>query len=236
MAHRPRFRPEAETIEIERNIIERSLMRTKSYFKSNRKRVVNALIGLLAVVVVCIALIFIVDRITTRDQKRFDEIMYDYTRYNMSGDKEKLKLTVRNLKDFTDSTYFGFPHNMAFYVMGNAYYDLKEYKNAEKYLRKYSNWDSSSVLSSMALIKAAVACENMNDLKGALAIYRKLEDDYSGSVIADQIFFNYGRLCARMSDIQNSRKHFNRVITSFPDSPFSNLARQRLFMLGASTR
>jgi tetratricopeptide (TPR) repeat protein len=232
MARRQRFRPEAETIEIERNVIERFLMHAKSYFKNNRKAVVNSLIGLLALIVISIALIFVVDRITTRDQKRFDEIMYEYTRYSMIGDKEKLQLVVRELIKFVDSTYFGFPHNMAYYVMGNTQYDLKDYKNAEKNLRKYAEWDSSSVLSSLALIKAAVACEDMNDLKGALGIYRKLEDNYSGSVIADQIFFNYARLCGKMKDAQSSRKYYNKVITSFPDSPFASMARKRLFTLG----
>jgi tetratricopeptide (TPR) repeat protein len=233
MARKQRYRPETERIEIERNVIERYLMLAKSYIKNNRKMVINSFLGLIILIVISVTLILVVDWVITRDQKRFDEIMNNYAKYTMTGEKENMQLVIRDLQSFVDSSYFGFPHAMGYYVLGNIYYDRKDYKNSDKYLRLYADKESSSILSSLALLKAAIACEELNDLKGALGIYKRLETDYAGSVIADQIYFNYARLFGKMNDIYNSRMYYDKVITLFPDSQFANLARKRLFMIQA---
>jgi tetratricopeptide (TPR) repeat protein len=232
MARKKRFRPDVETIEIERNIVERLLMQAKAYVKSNRKVVAGVLIGLLVVIVIVTGLLFALDMVTTRNQRRFEKIMNDYVKYSPAGEKEKMKSVIRELEEFIDSTYFGFTHDMGYYMLGNIYYEEKDYKKAEQYYRKFSQKASPSIFIPLALLKAAIACEEMNDLKCALEIYKKLENDYSDSVVADQIFYNYARLCGKMNDIFNSKKYYNKVIKSFPDSSYVNQSRKRLFMLG----
>ena len=232
MPRKQRPRPVFERIDIERNVIERFLMQVKSYVKQNRKLVITSLLGLLAFIIIVIAAVVAVNMIIERDQKRFEKIMNDYAMYSMMGQKDKLPGIKSDLIKFVDSSYFGFPHTMAYYVLGNSYYDDKDYKKADEYLRIYARKDSSSIFAPLALIKAAVAREEMNDLKGALELYRELEDKYAASVIADQIFFNYARVYGKKNDLFNSKKYYTRVITLFPDSSFANLARKRLFMLG----
>ncbi|OHD69891.1 MAG: hypothetical protein A2W19_09205 [Spirochaetes bacterium RBG_16_49_21] len=233
MARKRRQRPESDRIEIERNIIERSLMQAKSFVRNNRKLVLNSFLGLLVLAVVIIAALFIIDTIENRDQKRFEKIMREYAEYSSTGNRENMKRVVRDLEQFIDTSYFGFPHAMGYYVLGNIYFDEKDYKKARQLLRRYADRHASSLLAAIALLKAAIACEEMNDLKSALGIYRRLEDDYADSVIADQIYFNFARVSGKTNDMVNARRYYNKIVSSFPDSSFAAAARARLFMLGA---
>jgi tetratricopeptide (TPR) repeat protein len=235
MPRKPRVRPEREVrkIEIERNVIEQFLMDVKDVVKKNRKLIVYAVIGLLTVMVIIIAAVVAADIVSTRDERRFEQIMDDYARYSAAGDGEKIKTTIADLKKFIDSTYFGFAHTMASYVLGNAYFNQKEYLEAKKYLVRFADKEPGSNLAPMALMKAAIALEEANDLKSALELYRRLENKYSESIIADQIFFNTAGLYGKMKDVLNSRRYYNKVISGFPESAFVMQAKKRLFMLGS---
>lgn len=235
MARKPRIRPERDSkkIEIERNVIEQFLMNAKEFVQKKRIVVVYSFFGLLGALVVIIAVIIAVDTVDTRNDKQFEKIMDDYTKYSSVGDNERIKGVARELKNFVDSTYFGFSHTMGYYALGNIQYNLKEYREAEKNLLKYASKDPKSNLAPLALLKAAIALEEANDLKGAQEIYKRLEDGYSDSIIADQIFYNAARVYGKMKDLVNSRSYYNKVIASFPDSAFAQQARKRLFMLGA---
>lgn len=235
MPRKPRVRPERETkkIEIERNVIEQFLMNVKDLVRKNRKWVVIACVALLAVMAIIIAAVVAADYVTTRDELRFEKIMDNYGRYSMSGNSEKTMATIAELKKFIDSTYFGFAHTMAFYALGNLYYTQKEYLEAKKNLLRYADKEPGSSLAPLALLKAAIALEEAKDLKGALELYKRLENKYGESIIADQIFFNTARLYGKMNDVLNSRRYYNRVISSFPESAFTGQAKKRLFTLGS---
>jgi tetratricopeptide (TPR) repeat protein len=234
MPRKPRVRPEREVkkIEIERNVIEQFLMDIKNLAKKNRKLVVYAIVGLLVFTVIIIAAAVAADFVTTRDEGRFEKIMDEYARYSALGDSGKAKTTIADLKKFIDSTYFGFPHAMAFYALGNLYYNQKEYLEAKKYLVRFAEKEPGSHLAPMALMKGAIALEEAKDLKGALELYQRLENKYAESIMADQIFFNMARLYGKMNDVLNSRKYYNRVISGFPESAFVVQAKKRLFTLG----
>jgi tetratricopeptide (TPR) repeat protein len=233
VAHGRRHRTAIDRIEIERNVIEQFLMQSKTFIRNNRKLVLKILLGIFVLIIVIVASLFVVDGIENRDQKRFDLIMREYVTYSSTGDRDKMKKVVLDLEDFIQNSYFGFTHRMGYYVLGNIYFDQKEYTKAEPLLRIYAEKDTSTIFAPISLLKAAIACEEMTDLKGAIGIYRKLDDDYAGSVIADQIYYNYARVLAEMNDIVNARRYYNKVISSFPESSFAGLARARLFMLGA---
>ena len=208
-------------------------MQAKTFVTDNKKLVRYTMLGLFAAIVLTIAAIVAVELVLARDRKRFEKIIDDYAKYSVMGDTERSRAAVNDLKKFIDATYFGFPHNMAFFVLGNIYYSEKNYKEADYNLVRFAGKESSTIFAPQALIKAALAREEAGDLKGARELYRRLEEKYGDTVLADQIFFNYGRLCWKMKDVFNSRRYYNKVITAFPDSSFAILARKRLFMLGA---
>ncbi|HOT44941.1 MAG TPA: tetratricopeptide repeat protein [Spirochaetota bacterium] len=235
MARKPRVRPERETkqIEIERNVIEQYLMDAKEFVREKRSLVIYSFLGLLVACVLVIAAVVIVDYVNTKNEKRFEKIMNDYAKYSSAGDAEKVKGVARDLRDFTDSTYFGFPHSAGYYALGNILFGQKEYREAHKYLVRYADKAPKTTLAPLALLKAAIALEEANDLKGALEVYKRLEDKYGDSIIADQIFYNAARVYAKNKDLVNSRNYYNKVIASFPESAFAEQAKKRLFLMGA---
>jgi hypothetical protein len=170
MARNKRSRPEYQTskIEIERNVIERFLMGTKDLIKNNRKLVLYVFAGVLCVFVTVIAAAVVVDMVNTKNQKRFEKIMDDYKIYLTQKDMEKtqanpankvddkddekdkenkkvdVKTLISDLKKFEESTYFGFPHSLSNYVLGNIYYKQKDYKEARMYLLKFADQEPKS--------------------------------------------------------------------------------------------
>ncbi len=235
MARKPRNRPERETkeIEIERNVIERFLMDAKELIQKKRVLVLYAFLGVLGACIIVIAAVVIVDHVNTNNEKQFEKIMDDYAKYSSVGDVERVKGVVKDLRGFVDSTYFGFAHTTGYYALGNILFSLKEYREAHKNLVRYVDKAPKTTLAPLALLKAAIALEEANDLKGALELYKRLEDRYTDSIIADQIFFNAARVHAKNKDLVNSRNYYNKVISSFPESVFAQQAKKRLFLMGA---
>lgn len=236
MARKTRNRPEREVrkIEIERNVIEQFLMDAKDYLKDKKRLALYSLVGLAAVLVIIIAAVVAVDNVNTRNNLRFEKIMDDYAKYMEAGDSEKTKGLTGELRKFIDDTWFGFAHTMAYYALGNLYYDQKEYSEASKCLLHYADKKPKTALAPLALLKAAIALEEAKDLKGAMDIYKRLEEKYASGMIADQIFFNQARVYGKMKDIVNARASYNRVISSFPESAYAQMAKKRLFLLGGN--
>jgi len=234
MARKPRRRPEREVrkIEIERNVIEQFLMDAKDFLKDNRKAALYSMVAFLGAIVIVIGAVIAVDIVSTRNNLRFEKIIEEYEKYSAAGDTEKIKGLTAELKTFVDDTWFGFAHTMGYYLLGNMYYVQKEYGEAGACLVRYADKQPKSSLAPLALLKAGIALEEAGDLKGSVEIYRRLADRYSESIVADQIFFNQGRIYRKMNDIVNARASYNRVISSFPESVYAQMAKKRLFMLG----
>lgn len=219
-------------IKIERNVIERFLMYLKNFVRDNRKTVFSLFIGIMVAAVLLISGLIYFDKTSLSDQVKFEKIMTDYREYSTNNKKININKIINDLKGLADSTYFGFVHEMSFYVIGNIYFSEKQYKNAIEYLLKYVDIAPSSMFSAIALQKAAIAAEEINDLTAALKIYKQLEKDYSGSIIAEQIYFNLGRIYSKKNDILSSKRSYRRVISSFPNSLFAEKAKKRLFLIG----
>jgi tetratricopeptide (TPR) repeat protein len=236
MARRPRQRQtqEVKTIEIKRNVIEQFLMDAKDFMKNNRKLALYSFASLFGAAVIALAAIIAVDHINTVNEQRFDEIMDRLAKIKGPAEETGMNAVIADLKKHVDSTYFGFSHNAAYYVLGNIYYDRKNWLEAKQYLLTYADRDGKNILAPIALLKAALALEEAKDLKGAIGVYRRLEDGYADSAMADQIFYNYARACALNGDMVNARLYYNKVISAFPDSGYAQQAKKRLFMIGAN--
>lgn len=235
MARRPRQRLAQETrsIEIKRNVIEQFLMDAKDYIKKNKKLAKYSIIGLCAAVVIAIAIPVVIQIVNTGNEKRFEEIIGRLAKIKGPAEKDKMDVVIADLAKFIDSTYFGFSHNTAYYVLGNIYYDRGSWKESQKYLVRFADSEKKNALAPIALLKAALALEQAKDLKGAIGIYKRLEGTYSDSAVADQIYYNYARACAMNNDLDGSRQYYNKVIAAYPESAFAPLAKKRLFLLGA---
>lgn len=230
---RQRQGQDTKSIEIKRNVIEQSLMDAKELIKKNRKVAIYSLIGLSCAVVIAIAIPVVMQIVNTGNEKRFEEIVDRLAKIKGPAEQDRMNAVIADLKKFIDTTYFGFSHNAAHYVLGNIYYDRRNWAESKRYLLRFADKEKKNVLAPIALLKAALALEEANDLKGAIELYKRLEEKYADSAIADQIYYNYARACALNRDPDGSRQYYNKVISAYPESAYAQMAKKRLFLLGS---
>jgi len=223
-------------IEIERNVVEQSLMTAKDLFKSNRKAVLISFAGALVLVIIIIAGFVVYDNVSESNRAAFEKIMEDHKKFSEEKNSEKIMETSGRLKQFIDSTSLGFAHEMAYYSLGNILYSEKKFWESREYLLKFADRTSSEMFKVLAMLKAAYASEETGDLDEAVRLYLVLEKDYVNSIVEDQVYYNLGRIYEMKGDVINSRKYYNRLITTFPQSLLSAKAKERLFLISKSAR
>jgi TolA-binding protein len=239
-------------IEIERNLIEQMLLKTRDFLMVNRKIVLYSFIAVLFISAGVIAAVVFVGNINEKNLKEFEKITESYREYTTEEEKlesqdpktavkdeaaekahkEKIKGIISDLKKFIDSSSFGYAHNMAYYVLGNIYFSEKMYKEAHAALEEYADSSSSSPFGSLALLKAGIAADESGDAKGAIAIFEELEKKHSDSAVADQIFYQMGVMYQKKGDMFKAKEYYNKVVSGYPMSPFLQKAKKRLFLLG----
>jgi len=230
-----RKKPRRE-IEIERNVIEKSLMDIKDFVRDNRKTFLYSSVAFLALVVILIGAFVYVDTVNSRNRAAFDIIVEKYDLYSERGDLEQIGPLVKDLKEFVDSTSFGFSHRMARYMLGSLYFDSGEYGEALACLTKFSRRAPSPFFASLSLVKAAVCAEELGDYDKALELYAVIEEDFSDSMVVDQALYNKARIYSLKGDYANSGKYYNRVVTSFPQSPYASRSRKKIMLMGSQAR
>ena len=220
------------SIEIERNPIERFLMKVKQFLLDNRKWVLISAVGLAALLVISIAGSVLVSKHIERQKWHYEQIIMLYASGNRQ-DAEFVNLVVNELREIIKTSYFGMTRQMPYLMIGDLLYSIGEYKGAAENLIKYADMTSSKVLASVALQKAAIALEETGDLEGALKLYTRLLARYKTFITYDEFLYNAARVYAMSGDTANANKYFNQVINNYPQSTFAGRARNLQLLLNA---
>ncbi len=228
---------EKRDIEIRRNIIEKALMAVKDYARKNYRVVLYASVGLLVAFLLVIGAVLYYDKRATDELVKFEQIL-DVYRKSFSGEPaeriKSLDKTAGELDILVGRSWWGYVHNNGYYVIGGLYYNERRYPEAKKYYLKSVERNSRSFFSPLALQQAARSSEYMGDYKDALKLYTRMEKEYAGSVVGDQIYYDLGCIYEHEGDIFKARENLNKVITSYPRSPFAQKAKEKLFLLGSA--
>ena len=218
-------------IEIERNFIEKSLMIVKEIINNNRKKVLYLISAFFIFVCLSLGILWKISDSKYKQLVQFENILENYENLKVS-DPEITKKTINSLINLSNTASFGFVYEMVDYIIGNLYYKEKNYKKAIYYFNKYADKSSSTMFTAIALQKAAMAAEENNEIDKAIAIYKKLEAGYNESVVSDQVIYHLGRIFYKKKNLADSRKYFNKLISSYPNSSFAEEAKKRLFLIG----
>jgi tetratricopeptide (TPR) repeat protein len=221
-------------IVIERNIIERSLMKTRDFLRGNRKIFLGALIGLLVICIAGIGAYLYIDSSMNKIQVRFEKTFEKYRTARESGDSEKARALINEFDDIANSSMFGFYHDINYYMIGNMYFDEGRYDKAIENLVSFADKRSSGLYVELALIKAATAAEETGKVDEALNIYKRFEKNYPESIVNEQAFFNIAAVYEKKKDRSSAREYYNRVISLYPQSVFAQRAKKRLVLLSSS--
>ena len=218
-------------IEIERNPVERILMKIKDVVQENGKIVLYSFGGVVGALIIIIAASVILENRSASELVRFETIMAEYQKKGMDNE-ENIGATIRDLEALIDASYFGFTRERALYITGNLYYDLKRFDKAEEYFQRFADSSSDEPLVSLALLKSAQAAEEAKNFDSALKQLKALEEDRSEGMLGDQILYNIGGVYKAKGDLAQAKKYYNEVITLYPQSALAAKAKERLFLLG----
>lgn len=217
-------------IEIERNVIERYLMVIRDYIRLNPKKIKYISVTVLVLLVLLIAGNFYYEHVTANIRYRFDSVIDSY-RENPS-DPQTVEKSKNELRELIRTTSFGYVHSMSHYILASILFDEKKYAEAYDLYMAFAKKSSSDTLFiPIAINKAAVCLEEQGKYDEAISLLLKYEEDKDFKVLHDQMFYNTGCIYAVKGDKVKAKEYFMKVMSEFPESPYSERAKERLFYL-----
>ncbi|HPS57196.1 MAG TPA: tetratricopeptide repeat protein [Spirochaetota bacterium] len=217
-------------IEIKRNVIERYIMTVKEFVRENRKKVKYVTIAVLSVIAILIAVDFVYGHIASKERGRLDAIMDTYKAGSANPEtvakcREDLILLVKEAKT-------GHVKDMSTFLLASILFDEKKYQESMEYYLAFAGESSSDTLFvPLAVNKAAVCLEEMGKYDQAITLISKYSENKDFMVVMDQMMYNTGRLYALKGDNAKAREFFNQVRNDYPQSPYADKAKERLFLL-----
>ncbi len=110
----------------------------------------------------------------------------------------------------------------------------KEYAEAEKVALEAYKRNKKSYVAPIALELAAVAAEEAGNIDAALEHYILITKDYKkDNPAAPHAFFNVGRIKETKGDYKGAVEVYDQLISSFGDSEWAMLAKNRVIYLKA---
>jgi len=221
------------TIEINRNIIERFLMKVKNILRHNFRVFIYSLISVFILLALLISVVVYINNREKKELEAFEKVIDSY--YAQTEGREKnIQKTVDDLNKIIASSLWGYVKKTGNYVLGGLYLSANNYSEGKNYLLKFADKSASSFFAPFALLRAGLASEKLNDIDGALKIYERLEKEYKDSTIADEIYFDLGRVYQIKGNSVKAKEYYNKVIMEYPVSLFASEAKKRLILAGAN--
>jgi tetratricopeptide (TPR) repeat protein len=219
-----------QEIHIGRNPIESFLMRVKDFLRKNKKQVFIVFAAVGSASVITISIFIYLENYSTKYLVKYEEIIENYRQNPL--DETVKKQTIDDLNLIIEDTSFGFAPKGANYILGNIYFEDKKFEESYKHFQAYVKKTSlKDVLHPLALNKSAIALEELGRVDEALSVLVKYEEKAKDSIVMDQVLYNIGRLYALSGDRLKARDYFNRLMLVYPDSSYSDRAKERLFLL-----
>lgn len=220
------------SIEIERNIIEQYLMTVKDFVKHNGKFVRLVIISVIILIVISVSAFIYIESSVSADFRKYEAIADSY-RMN-PGDRAVKDQTIKDLNELIKNTWIGHAHEMSLYLLGNLLYEDEKYGEAFEMFNSFIKKSSSEeIFIPIAVNKASICLEEQGKIDEAIQLLQKFVENNKDSIVMDQVLYNIGRFFSIKDDKIKAREYYNNVISSYPDSVFSDRARERLFLLGA---
>jgi tetratricopeptide (TPR) repeat protein len=228
-----RIKVQQKHIVIERNPVEKALITVKDFVMQHKVIVRYAAIALVVLVAITVAVILYLDRVEKGERERYDTLMAKYYSGMARGDDESVRRTISEFGEFIASAHNDYIENTGPYILGNMYYTQKMYGDAKTHLLKYVNDSPETELTSLALLKAAVASAEMNQPDESFQMLSRVEKEFKDSLASDQVYYHIAGYYMKKNNRETAKKYYEREISTYPGSPYAALARKRLLLLNA---
>ncbi len=172
------------------------------------------IVGLMLAIVIAAS---VFSRMQTKNEKvAVVELTKAQSRYNNHDFEEAVEI-LKKLVDDYGSTKSG---KIAKFYLANAYYNLKDYNEAEKYFKEYGDGDDN--LGASAISGLAACWEEQGKFKEAAEMYKKAAEKFSDGFMAPENLYHSARCYAIAGNIAEARKILNDLIEKYADSPVKN--------------
>ncbi|MCL1812048.1 MAG: tetratricopeptide repeat protein [Treponema sp.] len=149
---------------------------------------------------------------------------------NGGTDSAEANALLGELNDFAPST-FGYAAARAYSLAADIYFSRSEWSRAEESWVNAARKAPKIYMAPVSLFNAAVAAEEQGKLDAAIG-YFKESLDYSGVYpAAARARFNIGRIYDQRREYDKAREAYLELIEKSPESPWANLAHNRLIIL-----
>ncbi len=118
-----------------------------------------------------------------------------------------------------------------------ALVELERWEDASRRFVEAADASAGTYLEPVSLMDAAVAAENGGDPDRALELHRRIAEQFAGeSAEVPRAWFSIGRILEQRDDVAEAAEAYRRLISGYPNSSWTNLARNRIISLTVEGR
>jgi len=132
----------------------------------------------------------------------------EYFSNNFAGATPLLQ-TLVNDYDGTDAAGEGL------FYLGNSYYNLGNYGEAEKYYKQFLQTDGGDILKSSAISGMAACLEQRRNYRAAAKLYEEAAEKYSDVFLAPGELFNAARCRVLSGDKEGARELLGKLLSEY---------------------
>ncbi|MFW6313901.1 MAG: tetratricopeptide repeat protein [Spirochaetota bacterium] len=210
-------------------------------FLSRSRKPIMIALGVVAVVVVTLVVVFSIQNSRTNAaltaaedlQSAFEDWMEvgDETKAEEYGE---LAQAASQIIDAYPRTYAASRARM---VDARALAELERWDEAATRYAEIADVFPESYLAPVSLMDAAVAAESGGDTDRTLELLTRLIDEYGeNSAETPRALFSIGRIREQRDEVSDAADSYRRLIEGYPASSWTNLARNRIITLTVEGR
>lgn len=217
----------ANTTKPEVSVADKVTGKVTGFYNLHKK---TLFIACAAVVVILLAIVIVSAVMTSNTEKamiRISDLGDRVTAYVSAGEsnQEEFDALVSDLNaEIGKSSY---PSIKAAFLLGNLYFDTKDYQNAYTSYVKCYELNTSSYLAPLALVNGAAAAEELGDTDSALELYSKVQD-YEISGVNAKALFNSARINLGKGNTELAKAQLESIVASYSYSEYAALAKNIL--------
>ena len=122
------------------------------------------------------------------------------------------------LKDLVENYGGSRGSNEGLFYLANAYYELKNYVNAERRYKQFLGKGNDDILLSSAMSGIAACLEQQKNYAVAAKMYREAAEKYNETFVAPQNLYAAARCYALAGESEEARRLLNQIIENHSNS------------------
>jgi tetratricopeptide (TPR) repeat protein len=113
-------------------------------------------------------------------------------------------------------------------VYANISYSAGQYPEAIKlYQRSLKEFENDKLVYHLMLANLGYAYQHIEDERNATLYFEKAAAE-TDSLVREEALFNLGLIYQKLGDTEKSRQAFQQILTSYPNSPYGDIVKEKL--------